>query len=65
MDERWLHAMRNELNVLAVGILMLRTELEGSDRSDLMDALERMERAAGRCSDLLAAPFGAAPPAVD
>ena len=56
MDKHWLHALRNELNVLTVGMLMLRTELRGLDRADLGEALDRMERAAARCADLLAAP---------
>ena len=54
LSERRLHALRNELNVLAVGLLLLRRELEYSDRRELHEALDRMERALGRCVDLLA-----------
>ncbi|MCP1582021.1 hypothetical protein [Pseudoxanthomonas mexicana] len=54
MSDRCLHALRNELNVLAVGVLLLRRELEYSDRRELHEALDRMERALGHCVDLLA-----------
>lgn len=50
---RQLHALRNELNVLAVGLLLLRRELDYSDRHELHDALDRMEGALGRCVSLL------------
>ncbi len=61
MDERSLHTLRNELNVLTVGMLMLRNELQRLGRSDLTDALDRMERAALRCADLLALAQGTPP----
>ena len=64
MDERWLHALRNELNVLTVGMLMLRSERQSLDRADLTEALDRLERAALRCADLLAL-AQQTPPAID
>ena len=64
MDEHWLHALRNELNVLTVGMLMLRSELQSLDRADLTEALDRLERAALRCADLLAL-AQQTPPAID
>ena len=54
LSGRRLHALRNELNVLAAGLLLLRRELEYSDRREVHEALDRMERALGRCVDLLA-----------
>jgi hypothetical protein len=56
LSGRRLHALRNELNVLVVGLLVLKRELEYSDRHELHEALDRMERALGRCVDLLAVP---------
>ena len=49
LSGRRLHALRNELNVLAVGLLLLRRELEYSDRREVHEALDRMERGLGRC----------------
>ncbi len=53
MDERRLHSLRNEINVLTLGLLVLRGELDYSDRRELLDALDRMERAVARCADLI------------
>lgn len=53
LNSRQLHALRNELNVLGVGLLLLRRELDYCDRHELQDALDRMEGALGRCVDLL------------
>lgn len=62
MDERRLHSLRNEINVLTLGLLVLRGELEYSDRRELLDALDRMERAVARCADLIEREAGARPP---
>lgn len=63
MDEHRLHVLRNEINVLTLGLLVLRGELEYSDRLELRNALDRMERAVARCADLIERESsGSAPP---
>lgn len=62
LSGRHLHSLRNELNVLAVGLLLLRRELEYSDHRELHDTLDRMERALGRCVDVLNVPEAGSQP---
>jgi|GEM_PF-3247593 len=52
------HRLRNELNVISMGLMVLRQELGASPRQDIIDIVARMERAAGACTAMI----GQAPP---
>ncbi len=55
MDERTLHRLRNDLNVVALGLALLRRQLECEVSPETRDTLRRIELAAQRCAEALAA----------
>ncbi|KRG68041.1 hypothetical protein [Pseudoxanthomonas dokdonensis] len=56
MDEGWLHALRNELNLINVGIIMLRTSMPIDAPAEAQLALDKLEQAADRCTTLVRMP---------
>ncbi|SBV37571.1 hypothetical protein STPYR_12507 [uncultured Stenotrophomonas sp.] len=55
MDEKSLHRLRNDLNVVTVGVALLKRQLEDQASSDALDSLRRIEQAALRCTALVMA----------
>ncbi|WP_282276241.1 hypothetical protein [Stenotrophomonas sp. PS02297] len=50
MDERTLHRLRNDLNVVGVGLSLLRRQLEAEASAETLDTLDRVEQAFERCA---------------
>ncbi|MQP74671.1 hypothetical protein CQ393_02035 [Stenotrophomonas sp. MYb238] len=55
MDERVLHRLRNDLNVVALGLSLLKRQLERDASAETRDMLRRIELAAQRCAKAVAA----------
>lgn len=49
MDERHLHDLRNDLNVIALGLALLQRQLGKQAPADALETLHRIERVAQRC----------------
>ena len=56
MDERTLHRLRNDLNVVAMGLSLLKRQIERDASAETKDTLRRIELAAQRCAKAVAAP---------
>lgn len=54
MDERTLHRLRNDLNVVGVGLSLLRRQLGTGAPAETVDTLDRIERAFERCAQAVA-----------
>ncbi|MBD9370694.1 hypothetical protein [Xanthomonas sp. XNM01] len=56
MDERPIHRLRNELNVISVGLIALKRRLTAEQAQEMQPTLERVSLALARCADLVATP---------
>jgi len=54
MDERTLHRLRNDLNVVGVGLSLLRRQLGAVASAETRNTLDRIERAFERCARAVA-----------
>ena len=55
MDEQSLHRLRNELNIISIGVLILKDKLRlsGPERREALEVLRRMEAAIAECAALV------------
>ncbi|MBP3983384.1 hypothetical protein J5837_03020 [Pseudoxanthomonas helianthi] len=55
MDEQSLHRLRNELNIISIGVLILKDKLRlsGAERREAMEVLRKMEAAIAECAALV------------
>ncbi|HZV38542.1 MAG TPA: hypothetical protein VFF96_07330 [Pseudoxanthomonas sp.] len=58
MDEQSLHRLRNELNVISIGVLVLKDKLRlaGPERREALETLRKMEAAVAECAALVRKP---------
>jgi hypothetical protein len=54
VDDATLHRLRNDLNVIAVGVMLLKQELGPSTSPAAVDALQRLEQALARATAMVA-----------
>lgn len=59
MDDERLHRLRNELNTISIGVLMLKQRLHDDSRQNVQDMLLRIDAALDRCIELVGGCRGA------
>ena len=53
MDNQRLHHLRNDLNVVTLGLSLLRRQLDGKAPTEALDTLRHIEKATERCGSAI------------
>lgn len=59
MDDERLHRLRNELNTISIGVLMLKQRLHDDSLQNVQGILPRIEEALEQCVELVGGCSGA------
>lgn len=49
MDSQQLHHLRNDLNVVSLGLSLLKRQLSGTASNEVLNTLRHLEQAVERC----------------